>query len=73
MDEHGEIQLMRHKDNCKLLKNRAPHKVNQEYHAIDATVKTGWRQVVKTVIIDDDGKIAVAHVATSNNYSLPGG
>ncbi len=73
MDEHWEIQLMWHRDNCKLLKNRAPHKVNQEHHSIDATVKTWWRQVVKTVIIDDDGKIAIAYVATSNNYSLPGG
>ncbi len=72
MDEHGEIQLMRHRDNCKLLKNRAPHKVNQEHHSIDATVKTWWRQVVKTVIIDDDGKIAAAHVSTAHNYSLPG-
>ena len=71
LDETWEIQVMRHQDQCKLLKNRVPHKVNKEFHALDATVKTWRRQIVKMVIINDEWNIIVSHVSSSDNYSLP--
>lgn len=71
LDDSWEIQLMFHRDCCKMLKNRFPHKVNPEHHIYDPNKKELWRQVVKMIIIDDDGKIAVSHAASSNNYSLP--
>ena len=73
MDESGEIQIMIHRDNCKLLKNRAPHKVNQEYQQLSPEQKQLWRHIVKMVIVDDAGKIACNYVSSSGNYSLPGG
>jgi lysyl-tRNA synthetase class II len=61
LDESGEMQIMFHKDACKMLKNRFPHKVNAEQIQHDPDQKHLWRHVVKMVIIDDDGNIAVSH------------
>lgn len=72
MDETGEMQIMFHKDACKMLKNRFPHKVNAEHIQHDPNEKHLWRHVVKMVVVDDEGNIAVSHAATFDNYSLPG-
>jgi len=71
MDESGEIQLMFHTDQCKMLKNRPPHKVNQSEQTFDPNEKHLRRHVVKMIIVDDDGNIAVSYAGSSNNYSLP--
>lgn len=71
MDESGEIQLMFHRDQCKMLKNRPPHKVNQSEQTLDPNEKHLWRHVVKMVIVDNDGNIAVSYAGSSDNYSLP--
>ncbi len=73
MDESGEIQIMIHRDQCKMLKNRPPHKVNQSHQTLDPNQKHLRRHVVKMVIVDDDGNIACSYAGASNNYSLPGG
>lgn len=73
LDESGEIQIMIHRDQCKMLKNRPPHKVNQSHQTLDPNQKHLWRHVVKMVIIDDEGNIACSYAGASNNYSLPGG
>ena len=73
MDESGEIQIMFHSDNLKMLKNRPPHKVNQWDQTLDPRDKHLRRHVVKMVIIDDNGKIATSYAGTWGNYSLPGG
>jgi hypothetical protein len=44
-----------------MLQNRFPHKVNHEHHLYDPNKKELWRQVVKMIIVDDDGNIAVSH------------
>ncbi|HMY80978.1 MAG TPA: NUDIX domain-containing protein [Candidatus Absconditabacterales bacterium] len=72
-DETGEIQLMFHKDQCKMLKNRQPYKVNPSDQKFDPNQKELRRHVVKMVILDEDGNIAVSHASSSDNYSLPGG
>lgn len=64
LDESGEIQIMVHRDRCKMLKNRPPHKVNQSEQTLDPNAKELWRHVVKMVIVDDDGKIACSTAHT---------
>jgi lysyl-tRNA synthetase, class II len=73
LDESWEIQIMFHKDACGYLDNRFPHKVNSEHISQNPNDKHLWRHVVKMVIVDDEGNIAVSHAGVSNNYSLPGG
>lgn len=73
MDDTGEVQIMFHKDNLKLLKNRPPHKVNQWDQKFNHSKKNLRRHVVKMVIIDDDGKVATSYAGTWGNYSLPWG
>ncbi len=73
MDEFGEMQVMFHTDNLKMLKNRPPHKVNHWSQTLDPNDKHLRRHVVKMVIIDDNGKVATSYAGTRGNYSLPGG
>lgn len=55
---------MIHRDQCKMLKNRPPHKVNHSEQTFDPNAKELWRHVVKMVIVDNEGKIACSTAHT---------
>jgi lysyl-tRNA synthetase class II len=62
-DESGEIQCMFHRDTCKMLQNRFPHKVNKEHQTYNPSDKHLRRNIVKMIIVDEDGNIGTSFVS----------